>query len=237
VRAEYTESSPRRVVQIVATPITPLRFAPARLARMWNWARRQYAKRIVNINVNIIVAGVLAIILTAIPLHLSRYFGVKDDDKTIILIITAVSDWVFDLAIVTVLHWLANHWPKKLKGKELVEKAEDLIESAPPQMPFLKDTTIIQLQRACLSPLLYAIALGMQWWLLHIGVAREPAGIAGFITGILICRVIHTIWLIRSDRKVLEEWEAKKAARLAELARERAQAEKASEQPRSEPEA
>ena len=192
---------------------------------MFGWLARQYARRIVNINVNIVVAGLLAIVLTAIPLHLSRYVGVDDNHKTTILVITFVSDWVIDLLIAVGLHWLANHWPRKLKGKGLIQKAEEVIESAPPPIPFLKDATTIQLQRACLSPLLYAIALGTQWFLIEQGFARELAAITGFTTGILVCRVIHTFWLIRIDRRHLEEWEAKRSQRLAELERKRAESE------------
>lgn len=189
---------------------------------MFRWVARQYAKRIVNINVNIVVAGLLAIMLTAIPLHLSRYVGVKDDDKWTILIITFASDWVFDLLIAVGLHWLANHWPQRLKGKQLIQKAEDVIESTPPPIPFIKDATIIQLQRACLSPLLYAIALGLQWLLIYEGMGREVAALIGFTAGILVCRVIHTFWLIRIDRQHLADWERQRAERLADLERKRA---------------
>ena len=189
---------------------------------MFRWVARQYAKRIVNINVNIVVAGLLAIMLTAIPLHLSRYVGVKDDDKWTILIITFASDWVFDLLIAVGLHWLANHWPQRLKGKQLIQRAEEAIESTPPPIPFIKDATIIQLQRACLSPLLYAIALGLQWLLIYEGMGREVAALIGFTAGILVCRVIHTFWLIRIDRQHLADWERQRAERLAELERKRA---------------
>ena len=189
---------------------------------MFRWVARQYAKRIVNINVNIVVAGLLAIMLTAIPLHLSRYVGVKDDDKWTILIITFASDWVFDLLIAVGLHWLANHWPQRLKGKQLIQRAEEAIESTPPPIPFIKDATIIQLQRACLSPLLYAIALGLQWLLIYEGMGREVAALIGFTAGILVCRVIHTFWLIRIDRRHLADWVRQRAERLADLERKRA---------------
>jgi len=192
---------------------------------MFRWLARQYARRIVNINVNIVVAGLMAIMLTSIPLHLSRYVGVGDDHKKTILMITFVSDWVIDLLIAVGLHWLANHWPRRLKGKHLIQKAEEVIESTPPPIPFLKDATTIQLQRACLSPLLYGIALWMQWILIEEGFGREIAAIMGFTTGILVCRVIHTFWLIRIDRRYLEEWESKRSQRLAELERKRAESE------------
>jgi len=179
---------------------------------MFRWVARQYSKRIVNINVNIVVAGQLAIALTAIPLHLSRYVGVTNEDKFTILLITFFSDWLIDLLIAVGLHWLANHWPRRLKGRQLIERAGDVVDDAkrngPPPISFLKDATIIQLQRACLSPMLYGVSLGIQWFLMHEGIGRELAAYIGFTTGILLSRVVHTFWLLKLDRRAAAEWQA-----------------------------
>lgn len=67
-----------------------------------------YARRIVNINVNVLTAGVLAGLLTLIPVHLTRYAGF--DQKWVIITVGLVSDIIFDVVIYYVLHWLANHW-------------------------------------------------------------------------------------------------------------------------------
>lgn len=183
---------------------------------MFKWLARQYAKRIVNINVNIIVAGLVAMSLGTVPVHLSRYLGVQDDEHIKIKIIFFVSDWVFDLIVAVGLHWLANHMPRRYqRTRQLIEKAEDIVEDAPPPTPFLKDAAVLQLQRGLLSFVLYPAAWLMMTAFLHGGMARELAGMVSMILAICVTRVIHTFWLIRIDRRALEEWERTKAARHA----------------------
>lgn len=190
---------------------------------MFKWLARQYAKRIVNINVNIIVAGLVAMSLGTMPVHLSRYVGVHDDEHVKIKIIFFASDWLFDLIIVVGLHWLANHMPKRYaRTRKVIAKAEDIVEDAPPPTPFLKDTALLQLQRALLSLFLYPSAWFLMSVFLDLGMARELASMCSMILAILATRVIHTIWLIRIDRRALEEWQKTKAQRLAAHAAARA---------------
>lgn len=110
---------------------------------MWAWMTAQYRRRLININVNITVASVLAAIGGAFVIHFTRYIGVKDDDKTILMIISAAADWLIDLVVAVGLHWVANHWPDSWRrSKTLIEKTEDVIESAPPPgLSLLKDAT------------------------------------------------------------------------------------------------
>lgn len=158
---------------------------------------RLYAKRIVNVNVNIIVAGLLAMLLTLIPVHLSHNFT---HNHWVILGITFISDLFFDIVIYYALHWLANHtrW-RHTFGLDNPEVSRPAV--------FFRDATIIQAQRAVLSPILYSIFLGLQLYLLKQNVPREWAAVAGLSSGILCTRVIHTIWMVQSDRQA-----AKKAA-------------------------
>ncbi len=190
---------------------------------MFKWLARQYAKRIVNINVNIIVAGLVAMSLGTVPVHLSRYLGVTDDEHIKIKIIFFASDWLFDLIVVVGLHWLANHMPKRYaRTRKVIAKAEDIVEDAPPPTPFLKDTALLQLQRALLSLFLSPAAWFLMSRFLDLGMARELASICSMILAICMTRVIHTIWLIRIDRRALEEWQRTKAQRLAAHTAERA---------------
>jgi hypothetical protein len=89
------------------------------------------------------VASVLAAIGGAFVIHFTRYLGVKDDDKTILMIVAAAADWLIDLVVAVGLHWVANHWPESWRrSKTLIEKTEDVIESAPPPgWSILKDAT------------------------------------------------------------------------------------------------
>ncbi len=156
---------------------------------------RLYAKRIVNVNVNIIVAGLLAMMLTLIPVHLSHNFT---HDHWAILGITFISDLFFDVLIYYALHWLANHtrW-RHTFGLENPEVSRPAV--------FFRDATIIQAQRAVLSPILYSIFLGLQLYLLKQDVPREWAAVAGLSSGILCTRVIHTIWMVHSQRQLAKK--------------------------------
>lgn len=152
---------------------------------------RLYAKRIVNVNVNIVVAGLLAMLLTLIPVHLSHN---HIENHWAILAITFLSDLVFDVVIYYSLHWLANHVPwRHTFGLDNPEVTRPAV--------FFRDATIIQGQRAILSPILYSIFLGLQLYLLKQEVLREWAAVIGLSSGILCTRVIHTIWMLHSDRQ------------------------------------
>jgi hypothetical protein len=229
---------------------------------MWTWMTSQYRRRLVNINVNITVASVVAAMGGTLVIHFTRYIGVHDDDKTILMIIAAAADWLIDLVLAVGLHWMANHWPESWRrSKTLLEKAEDVLESSPPpglsvikdathgtqlphiQLPhipgfghakdeasgekpeppkpaakaagagngnkvgFVRDATTLQLQRLCLSPIFYGVAMGGQWLMLHWGSARELSVAAPFGLAILITRLLHTVWLLKADPQVLQEWE------------------------------
>lgn len=153
------------------------------------WLLGLYSRRIVNVNVNIIVAGLLSILLTLIPVHLTYHFT---DNHLVIVFITFVSDLFFDVAIYYALHWLANHWPSRNRTP-----AQDLERAARPS--FFKDATLVQFERAILSPVLYAVFLGLQLYLLKAGLAREWAMVIGLASGIATTRVLHTIWMLRAS--------------------------------------
>jgi len=231
---------------------------------MWAWMTSQYRRRLVNINVNITVASVVAAMGGTAVIHFTRYIGVRDDDKTILMLIAAAADWLIDLVLAVGLHWMANHWPESWKrSKTLIEKAEDVLESSPPpglsvikdathgtQLPhlpyipgfgpekkedeegasqpqptsasdlreapcapctpkigFVRDATTLQLQRLCLSPIFYGVAMGGQWLMLYWNFARELSVAVPFGVAILITRALHTVWLLKADPQVLQEYE------------------------------
>ncbi|MCA3004048.1 MAG: hypothetical protein LW650_05685 [Planctomycetaceae bacterium] len=245
------------------------------------WLRDQYAKRIVNINVNITVAAVMAMSLAALTTQLAHLLGVNNEK--VLAFIMLASDWLFDLVIAVGLHWLANHWPRRWKrSRLLIDRADSVIDAAPPtgvsiikdvaaathlhkdhgqprtgpvaaatrpapgtpepgraplattaangagvgtaaaERSFVKDATIIQLQRLCLSPLFYLVAVGGHWAMMTYPFLPVPAGLVPFTaavvsygTAIIITRLIHTAWLLKTDRQVLEEWEEARQRRQA----------------------
>lgn len=223
---------------------------------MWAWMTSQYRRRLININVNITVASVLAAIGGTIVIHFTRYMGVGPDDKTLLIIITLAADWLIDLVVAVGLHWVANHWPESWRrSKRMIEKAEDVLESTPPpglsvikdathgthlphlpqlssipgfrsdkvaetpapaapvpvcpvpKVGFVRDATTLQLQRLCLSPIFYGVAAGGQWMMLNWGYARELSVAIPFATAILVTRLLHTVWLLKADPQVLQEYE------------------------------
>jgi len=155
-------------------------------------------KRIINVNANIIAAGLGAICLTLIPVSLTRLFIGPDltpRDSLIITAIAGVSDMVFDVTIYYVLHFVANHWrPIKARRRKDVEHQT----RKPP--PFFRDATLIQFQRALLSPIYYIVALSLKLTLLKHGEAREVALVVGFVSALIVTRIIHTAWGLWTGR-------------------------------------
>ena len=173
-----------------------------------NWLARWYAKRIVNVNVNIIVAGMMAMGVTVVAMSMIGRLGLEDrisgvsglSEKLIVGVLTLVVDVVADLAVYYALHWLANHMPKP--GQMLN------INPAYAKMSFVQDATRVQWQRACLSPILYVIALGLQHLLLRVGFSIAAATAIGFSAGIATTRSIHTVWMMLEERHLLKKYHA-----------------------------
>ncbi len=152
-----------------------------------------YARRIVNVNVNIVAAGLVALVPTAVAAFAAEaYLGVKH--PWLMATITFTVDAVADVALYYFLHWFANYMPRGGRARG--------VSAAYGHLPFLKDATLAQLQRLCLSPLFYSLALGGQFVLASVyGVPVFWATIAGFSIGIMVTRVIHTAWMIRAERR------------------------------------
>lgn len=176
---------------------------------MWQRIGAWYSRRVINVNVNVIAAGLLALIPVLGCVHLTEWAlskGIVDgdrlhvSDKFIIGAVTFFADIIFDVAIYYILHWLANHtpWLKRTRQAQIEAVADAAVES----VPFFKDATKVQLQRAVLSPLLYFLWLGTQQSLLHFTDIRTTAATTiGFLVGVGAARSLHTIWMLREERQ------------------------------------
>jgi hypothetical protein len=174
-----------------------------------------YSRRIVNVNVNIVAAGVLALgpVLLAVrgvewALAHGYTVPLQVSHKLLISLTTFVVDLVADLSIYYLLHWLANYAGRskqirKLSGgdehkiEQFSAAASNIADAAVESTPFIRDATKVQLQRLVLSPLLYGIWLGTQFVLMAF--AKLPAVTAtaiGFAAGVLTTRVLHTFWML-----------------------------------------
>ncbi len=162
---------------------------------------KHYARRVVNVNVNILLAGLLALLPTVVIIHFitesgwtlkqADRFGVREE--LVINAVTFVSDLIFDIVILYSLHYLANHWPSAwhLRHKD----------RGKPHLSYWADATLVQFQRMTLSPLMYGLFLGMQHVLLHNGVDPIWATVAGYIAGGAVTRTLHTLWMMRAERR------------------------------------
>lgn len=147
---------------------------------------RLYSRRLVNVNVNIVLAGLLAMGPTALVAHLTHYIPQLTDARAITAIVL-VADAIFDVVIYYVLHWLANHYPRKQTGAV--------------NLSFIRDASLVQFERAMLIPVFYGVTAGLSWWLLHAKVTgREWATVISLGSGIVTTRIIHTIWMLRQER-------------------------------------
>ncbi len=176
------------------------------------WLTRLYDRRIVNVNVNIIVAGVLALLITVGVMHaldtsglLAKLGGLIPDwsvrafgrtwrffgDKVTVTALTFIVDLVADVGVYYLLHWIANHRPSRKAQPKNPAYAD---------LSFMRDATLVQFERAILSPVLYIAALGLQNNMLHRGYSVTMATAVGFAVGICLTRVLHTMWMLRQER-------------------------------------
>ncbi len=200
LRRSRADTPRLRLVGAAPTPGT------ASIRRM-HWLARLYAQRIVNVNVNIVLSGLLALPPVVLVVYLVQFlglpanhtFGIWGVPFFTISAITLAADLIFDFSFYLVLHWLANHHP--WRHRLLLDKAERILEPAHRGMSFIHDAGLVQFERAVLSPLLYLVWLGIQALLIHRGVAAEAATAIGCICGIATSRVLHTMWMLRQQRR------------------------------------
>tara|TARA_R110002072_G_scaffold103792_3_gene227700 strand:+ start:372 stop:977 length:606 start_codon:yes stop_codon:yes gene_type:complete len=147
-------------------------------------------KRVVNINLNILAAGFLAIALAKIPIMLiGNWIGTEH--KFLIAAIAYVVDTIFDVIVYYALHWIANHWNPHGHLPEQKKR--------PKSRRFVHDATRIQAERMALVPIFILIGpVGM--WVLDrfYGIQHSWAFVIAFVCAIITTRIIHTFWGYRS---------------------------------------
>ncbi len=156
-------------------------------------------KKIVNVNVNIVAAGLLAIVVAAYPVHVAAGL-IKEHlapgvHSWAVPLAAAMIDGLADIGIYFALHWMANHWRPLKPSCEADRRHHEHKEN------FWKTATFIQAERYLLSPIFYLIAMGGMW-LLHAkgGMGNSVAFIISFSTAIIVTRILHTIWGLRNGR-------------------------------------
>lgn len=147
-------------------------------------------KRVVNINLNIVAAGFLAIALAKFPImYIGNWIG--PEHKLIIAAIAYVVDTVFDVLVYYALHWVANHWNP---NGHLPEH-----DDRPKSRRFMHDATRIQAERMALVPIFIIIGPGGMWALQKFAdISHSWAFVIAFVTAIITTRIIHTAWGLRT---------------------------------------
>ncbi|MFG0314790.1 MAG: hypothetical protein ACF8LL_11505 [Phycisphaerales bacterium] len=151
--------------------------------------------RIININANIICAGLLAIALSKLPVHwMSQAIG--PGHQWLKAILAGVIDAAVDIALYFVLHWVANHW-RPLKPRTLKERHHHRADPG----SFWKNASLVQAERYLLSPLFYVVAVGGMWALAsQAGIRESWAFVISFSAAIILTRVVHTEWGLYTGR-------------------------------------
>ena len=148
-------------------------------------------KRVVNINVNVFLAGLLSIILAKYPIILiSEYIGTEHKFK--ISVIAYVLDTTIDIALYFGLHWIANHW-RPLEQSGIADKLTTPKDKR--SKNFLLDVGRVQAERIALVPIFAFISMGGMWSLLHYTTFTTGwAFVTSFIAAMIVTRILHTIW-------------------------------------------
>lgn len=168
-------------------------------------------KRIINVNVNIIVAGLVAVALSKYPVHWMS-LAIGPGHQWLKALLAGAIDAAVDIALYFVLHWVANHW-KPLKPATPKDKRHH--ESDPGS--FWKNASLIQAERYLLSPIFYIIAMGGMWTLAsQAGIRESWAFVIAFSSAIIVTRAIHTAWCLWTGRFEWTTPEVEAAARVEE---------------------
>lgn len=144
-------------------------------------------KRVVNVNANIIASGLLAIALAKVPVDFAaRWIG--PERRLAITLAAGAIDMVVDVVIYYALHWLANHWRPWWRRPR----------ADAPRRSFFREASLVQFERAILSPVYYLTAMGIMYALQASGRPYGESFVVGFVAGIVVTRTIHTIWGVRT---------------------------------------
>jgi len=147
-------------------------------------------KRVVNINLNILAAGLIAILIIKLPvMMISKWIG--PEHQLLISIIAYILDTIVDVMVYYALHWVANHWNPR---GNLPNKTK-----RPKSRKFVRDATRIQAERMALIPIFMLISIGGMWALQeYYSILASWALIYAFLTAMITTRIIHTFWGYRS---------------------------------------
>lgn len=155
--------------------------------------------RIINVNLNIIGAGLLAVAIAKFPvLWLSQLIG--EQHKLINSFVAAIVDGIVDIGLYFLLHWIANHWGPAKHDRAARAKRDENGNIIEKSASFWREASLVQFERLTLTPIFYICAIGGMWWLQHEGMNASWAFVTAFSVGLVVTRIIHTWWSLRTGR-------------------------------------
>lgn len=142
--------------------------------------RKYLRKRIITINLSIILASLISILIAAYPVYLTKMFT---NNEIIIVLFSFFIDAIIDFFIFFIFH-LTFH--VHLKNEKNFFNY------------FLKDTGKIQIQRIFLSIFFFIFSVGGHYSLLMFGFERTISFIISYLFALVLTRIIHTIYGIKT---------------------------------------
>jgi len=133
------------------------------------------SSRLVNINVNIIIASVLSIFISSFPVY---FLKMITEEMVLIALFSFLIDSIIDISVFAFLHFLVN-----LKHSKFL---------------VAMDFALIQGHRFVLAILYFFVAVGMHLLLMYLGVDNVFSFIASYFFALVVTRVTHTIYGLRT---------------------------------------
>jgi hypothetical protein len=155
--------------------------------------KKYQSRRIININVNVVTAGLASIAISKYPVTLmAAWLG--HEHKLLITVLAYVLDTLVDVAIYFGLHWVANHWRPVFLHGEPVHKGEPGETPGERARHYIADVGRIQAERLALVPLFAGTSMGLMYALQHFFAIRPSwAFVWGFLAAIFVTRIAHTL--------------------------------------------
>lgn len=144
------------------------------------WFEAYQARRVVHINVNLVVAAVLSMAATSGVLAATRPWL---DGAVGVAAFTAVVDGVLDVVAFAALHaWVSRRGWDRLQTQH---------------GSLVGDTARLQMHRFVLAPLFYVVSVGGHGLLVSAGVDRIVGAWVAYMGALMLTRTLHTTYGLR----------------------------------------
>lgn len=138
-----------------------------------------WSSRLVHINANALIAGILSLIIAIRFVDLTRHLT---DHRFTIALLSYLFDGIVDFVIFAILHGII-YYSRVRRFSHAQTIASDL--------------TVLQSHRILLSAVTFSVSVGLHWVLMYAGLQRVPAFVLAYAIGLVITRAVHTWYGLR----------------------------------------